>query len=125
GSGDPSMPYFQACKAMSSYRRGLFRKAIEWAEKAVQDPAAEQAKAKAFAILAMAHDQLGQKEIAHEMLLKGEALAPSIPPGHDAEDIGESWVAWLIARISLDEAAVLIVPASPAANEANLQQRER
>jgi tetratricopeptide (TPR) repeat protein len=125
GSGDTSMPYFQACKAMSNYRRGLFREAIEWAEKAVRIPTAQpQAKAKALAISAMAHDRLGQKEIAREMLVKGEALAPSIPPGHDAEDIGESWVAWLIARISLDEAAVLISPASPA-SEVNWQQRER
>ncbi|HTL54058.1 MAG TPA: serine/threonine-protein kinase [Candidatus Limnocylindrales bacterium] len=121
GSSDASLPYFQACKAMSHYRMGHFSVAIAWAERALQSPTAEpQAKAKAFAISAMAHDQLGQKEIAREMLIKGEALAPSIPPGHDAEDIGESWVAWLIARISLDEAALLIGPAPAAANEANL-----
>jgi hypothetical protein len=37
-------------------------------------------------------------------------LAPSILPVRDAEDIGGAWVAWLSARISLDEAKALIQP---------------
>src|SRR5690349_8958011 len=45
---DPALPYFQACKAMSSYRLGQFREAIEWAEKATKSTKAEpEAKAKA------------------------------------------------------------------------------
>ena len=34
GSGDAALPYFHACKAMTSYRLGRFRAALESAEKA-------------------------------------------------------------------------------------------
>jgi eukaryotic-like serine/threonine-protein kinase len=109
GSGEDSLPYFQACKAMSNYRLGDFREAIEWADKVAKNPKAEvQAKAKAFAVLAMAHGQLGQKDVARAMLTQGDRLAPNILPAQNAEDLGESWVAWLIARVSLDEATELI-----------------
>jgi tetratricopeptide (TPR) repeat protein len=116
GSGDSSMPYFQACKAMSNYRLGRFPEAIAWGEKAADSTLAE-AQAKAYAVLAMAHWQLGQQDIAREMLNKGDALAPSFGRGKDAGYLGESWVAWLVARVSLDEATALIEPA--AATNAN------
>ena len=60
-----------------------------------------------------------------ELLASGEArrsfkaLAPAIPPARGAVDLGESWVAWLIARISLDEAAALIRPESATNNNSN------
>jgi hypothetical protein len=101
------MPYFQACKAMSQYRLGHFPAAVEWAEKAAKNSSVA-AQAKAYAILAMAHWQLGQKEVARAMPAKGDTLAPSLPAVNGAEDLGESWVAWLMARISLDEAGALI-----------------
>jgi len=106
GNGEPSLPYFQGCKAMSDYRLGHFHEAIEWAQKSTKSPAAEsQAKAKAYAVMAMASWQLGEKDVAKAMLAKGEALAPNLGSAPDTRDIGESWVAWLMARISLDEAA--------------------
>jgi serine/threonine protein kinase len=109
GSSDSALPYFQGCKAMANYRLGHFREAIEWGDKAAKNPKAEPpARAKAFAVLAMTNWQLGQKDEARAALAKGEALAPAISPESGAEDLGESWVAWLIARISLDEATDLI-----------------
>ena len=36
GSGEASVPYFQACKAMSNYRLGHFPEGIDWAEKAAK-----------------------------------------------------------------------------------------
>jgi tetratricopeptide (TPR) repeat protein len=101
GGGTDGFPYFQACKAMSEYRLGNFSEAIAWGEKAAKS-AATFAQAKAYAVLAMAHWQLGQKDEARAALARGDALAPR------AEDLGESWVAWLMARISLDEARRLI-----------------
>jgi serine/threonine protein kinase len=107
GSGDASLPYSQACKAMSNYRLGRFREAVDYAEKALINPAAEpQAKAKAFAVVAMSNWQLGEQSSARDALAKGEASAPQ--RSSDNEDLGESWVAWLIARISLDEATELV-----------------
>jgi tetratricopeptide (TPR) repeat protein len=109
GSGDASMPYFMACKAMSNYRQGRFHEAATWAQKAVNSATTEApAKAKAFAVLAMANWQVGDKGAAREALTKGDASAPKLSPNDDAMDLGESWVAWLMARISLDEAAGLM-----------------
>ncbi|HTA29467.1 MAG TPA: tetratricopeptide repeat protein [Candidatus Cybelea sp.] len=115
GSGGDSMPYFQACKAMSNYRLGHFPEAVDWAEKAAKSSTAD-AQAKAYAVLAMAHWQLGQKDTARTMLAKGDALAPSFLALGETADLGESWVAWLMARISLDEATALIQSGSTTAS---------
>jgi len=40
-------------------------------------------------------------------------LTPSILPSNQAVDLGDSWGAWLLARISLDEATALIHSESP------------
>jgi tetratricopeptide (TPR) repeat protein len=109
GSREASLPYFQACKAMSTYRLGRFREAIEWAEKATKSPTAEhQAKAKALGVSAMANWQLGRKDAARAALAKGDASVLNLSREPDTVDLGESWVAWLMARISLDEATKLI-----------------
>ncbi len=111
GSGDTSMAYFQACKAMSNYRLGNFPEAIEWAEKAARNSLADaQAKGKAYAILAMVYWQLGEKDAARAMLARGNSLAPPFSSVREDGDLGDSWVAWLMARISLDEATALIQP---------------
>jgi serine/threonine protein kinase/tetratricopeptide (TPR) repeat protein len=116
GSSDPSMPYFMACKAMSNYRQGRYHEAVIWAQKAVSSSTAEpQAKGKAFAVLAMANWQVGDQTAAHEALAKGDESAPNLTP---TVDLGESWVAWLMARISLDEAAGLMGAAPAAESDA-------
>jgi len=107
GKGEASLPYFQACKAMSNYRLGRFPEAVEWGEKAAKS-SMPYAQAKAYAVLALADWQLGQKDTARAMVATGDTLAPSILPARNPEDLGESWVAWLFARISLDEATALI-----------------
>ena len=91
---------------MSNYRSGNFAEAIAWGEKAANS-SAQFAQAKAYAVLAMAHWQLGRKDEARTALARGDALAPR------ADDLGESWVAWLMARISLDEATTLIQYKNP------------
>jgi len=94
---------------MSCYRLGRFRRAIEWAEKATNNAKADPpAKAKAFAISAMANWQLGRQDAARAALASGNTFAPK--RASENADLGESWVAWLIARVSLDEAAELIQP---------------
>ena len=107
GSGGDDLPYFQACKAMSNYRLGNFSEAIGWGEKAAKSSIGF-AQAKAYAVLAMAHWQLRQKDEARAALARGDALASGILPENGAVDLGESWVAWLMARISLDEATKLL-----------------
>jgi eukaryotic-like serine/threonine-protein kinase len=121
GSGESALPYFQACKAMSEYRLGHFPEAIEWAEKVIKSPTPD-AQAKAYAVMAMADWQLGHKDTAQEMIVKGNTLAPSVVLGRGDVDLGESWVAWLFARISLDEAAALIQPGSTVDSSSNRPQ---
>jgi tetratricopeptide (TPR) repeat protein len=106
GSGTDGLPYFQACKAMSLYRLGSFPEAIAWGNRAAKSSTGF-AQAKALAVMAMGHWQLGQQNEARSALAKGDALAPR------TDDLGESWVAWLTARVSLDEATTLIQNKNP------------
>jgi len=107
GSGWSDAPYFQVAKAMSAYRLGRFAESIEWAEETLKSSIIY-ANAHAYAILAMADWKLGQKDLARAMWGKGDSLTPNIL--HQPVDLGDSWVAWLLARISLDEATALMQP---------------
>jgi eukaryotic-like serine/threonine-protein kinase len=107
GGIDGLMAWIQTCKALSSYRQGRFSEAIEWSEKLSKESHVF-AQAKAYAVLAMANWQLGRKDAARAAFAKGDALAPGILPGDKAVDLGDAWLAWLFARISLDEAAAVI-----------------
>ncbi len=101
-----SMPYFQGCKAMASYRLGHYEEALTWGQKVLESPQAY-ASAYACAVLSMTNWRLGREADAHTVLAKGEALAPKITPERGVEKFGGSWVAWLIARIALDEATAV------------------
>ncbi len=102
-----ALPYFEVCKAMSSYRLGRYADAQSWAEKARAGPSVH-ASASACAVLSMANWQLGRQTEARATLRKGEALTPNVVSERGTEKIGGSWVAWLTARIALDEATALI-----------------
>jgi tetratricopeptide (TPR) repeat protein len=116
GIGDPgAMPYFQDCKALSEYRLGHYAEAVEWAQKPLQIPR-NRAHGHAYAVLAMAYWRLEKKDEARAMLAKGDALEPRVMPVNTAENPGTAWLAWLYARIQLDEAAALIQPGAPAEN---------
>ncbi len=107
GKDDGSLPFFEACKALSLYRQGRFAEAVEWAAKPVKS-GPYNARAHAYAILAMAHWQLGHKDEAREARARGEEMIPKAMPIQLAEDPGDAWLGWLFARISLDEAASLM-----------------
>jgi tetratricopeptide (TPR) repeat protein len=107
GSGESSLPYFQVCKALSQYRQGRFAEAIEWAEK-VRTSSQAHARGQACAVLAMANWQLGRKDEARARLAQGDASVPKIAFAPNGRNIGGDWLVWLSARISLDEAAVLL-----------------
>jgi tetratricopeptide (TPR) repeat protein len=110
GAGDAgAMPYFQDCKALSEYRQGHYAEAIEWAKKPLQIPGIY-VHGHSYATLAMAYWRLGEKDTARAMLAKGDTLDPVIMPVSVAEDPGNAWMAWLFARIQLDEATTLIQP---------------
>jgi tetratricopeptide (TPR) repeat protein len=118
GADAYATPYFQACQALSSYRLGHWEEAVACGEQLPKNSPVF-AQAKADAVLAMADWRLERKDAARTILGQGEALAPRILPGQSGVDLGESWVAWLMARISLDEADTLIQPSSAGKNEAS------
>jgi tetratricopeptide (TPR) repeat protein len=119
GTGDQdAMPFYQDCKALSEYRRGHYAEAVEWAEKPLKIPGIY-VHGHAYAVLAMAYWRLGEKDEARAMLAKGDTLAPPIIPLSIAEDPGNAWLAWLYARIQLDEATALIKPGSTTDNNSN------
>ncbi|HTH50110.1 MAG TPA: serine/threonine-protein kinase [Candidatus Limnocylindria bacterium] len=113
GSGQPSTPFFQNCKALVEFRRGHWRETIAWTEK-VRHSAQLYANAQACALQAMAHWQLGEKGEARVVLAEGEPMAPLIVPAGEHDEIGDNWLSWLCARIALDEAAALIRPGTSA-----------
>jgi len=102
-----AMPFFEIGKALSEYRQEHYAAAADWAEKSVNSSRLD-AQKHAYGVLAMADWQLGKKDEARTMLAKGNELAPNVLPQQDAEDPGNSWLAWLFARVSLDEATALI-----------------
>ena len=92
---------------MACYRLVRFAEATSWADKAARSDLI-QARAKAFAILAMVAARQGHLDEAKEMLEKGNALAPPLVKNEHADLPGESWVGWVFARVTLDEATALI-----------------
>ena len=119
GTGDSgAMPFFQVCKALSEYRQGHFVEAVKWAQKSVESPRIY-VHGHAYAVLAMADWQLGKKDDARSMLAKGDTLAPPIMPLSIAENPENAWLAWLYARIQMDEASALIQPGPTTDNHPN------
>ena len=113
-----AMPYFQLCKSLSEYRQGHFAEAVLWAQKPLKIPGIY-AHGHAYALLAMADWRLGVTNEARAMFAEGSALAPdSLPPSY-ATDPGNAWLAWLFARVSLDEAAALMKTSSIAGKYSN------
>src|SRR6266404_2240722 len=120
GIGDRgAMPFYQDCKALSEYRQGHFAEAVEWAQKPLKIPRIY-VHGHACAVLAMGYWRLGEKDEARAMLAKGDTLAPPVMPLSIAEDPGNAWLAWLFARIQLDEATALIQPGATTDNHPNL-----
>jgi serine/threonine protein kinase len=108
GSGEASrLPFFQVCKAMSSYRLGHHAEAITWAQKSLNNSRSE-AGVQAYAVLSMANWRLGRPTEARSMLAKGEALASDIALERGANKFGIWWIDWPITLIVLDEAKALI-----------------
>ena len=102
-----SLPFSEVCKALASYRLRHFSEATFWAERATHSDLID-AQAKAFAILALVDARQGHLNEAREMLKNGNALAPPLAENKHADLPGESWVGWVFARVTLDEATALI-----------------
>jgi len=118
GNDVSAMGYFQACKALSEYRQAKYSEAVVWAEKTLKTDQVF-AQAKGDALLAMAKWQLGDKAGARTILAVGDGLVPEVSATNGPVDLGDSWLNWLYARISLDEASALIQSGSVSSASSN------
>jgi len=96
------MPYFQDCKALCEYRQGHYTEAVKWAQKPLKIPGFM-----SWALLCCAGHGLlaagGESKCASHVSQR-DALEARYYPVTIAEDPGNAWLAWLFARIQLDEA---------------------
>ncbi len=109
GTNHWAWPHFQFIKGFAEYRHGAFANAVEWmhetlaseGEKAWRD-------AEAYAVLAMAQQQLSQAGEARAALARGLEIARTKMPQLESGDLEIDWLDWIIAHTLLREAQVLI-----------------
>ncbi len=113
GKGDRSaMPFFQLCKALAQYRLGRFDEAVSWAGKSLSGSNRD-SHAHASAVMAMAQWKLGDRVQAQAMLEQGNRMSRESSPTRLSNDASEAWLGWMLARISLDEAELMILTSTP------------
>ncbi len=110
GLEENSLHYHQCGRALSEYRQGRFAQAVEWAQLSVKDvrPALQ---GMSYAVLAMAHQQLGQKDDARTTCASGEEAMQHILAPRGIDDFHQQWKEGIFARALMSEAMVLVQPA--------------
>ncbi len=104
--GNPFLPF---CKSLAEYRQGHFADAITWARKALaREGANPRRDVGAYAVLAMAHHQLNQRDPARAALAQSAHLAATRLAPLASGDIGDGWIDWIIAHALLREATALV-----------------
>jgi tetratricopeptide (TPR) repeat protein len=99
-------------KGLAEYRGGAFRSAIDWLEKSRQllpESPVPHLEAQALCLQAMAHERLGEKDKARELLAQASKVINEQLPKDDSGALGEGWPDWIIAHVLRREAEVLIV----------------
>ena len=108
GQNHRYLAYFQFAQGLAQYRRGQFREAIVTQRIVVAASGVPEREVQAFAVLAMAHQHLGQSSEAHAALARGEEMGTALPPNSDDDDLGGNWQDVLIAKLLLQEAKTLL-----------------
>jgi hypothetical protein len=107
--------YHQVGRALSEYRQNRFTGALTWARQSAEDPSPE-LQGLSQAVLAMAHQRLGQKDEARDALASAEeARHKLVPPGSD--DLGRKWKEWIFVQTLVGEAHATIEPTQVTASE--------
>ncbi len=105
----PAIHYFEGCKALSDYRRGNFKSAVDLAQKSLVAPPAD-LEAMACAVLAMANYRLKDTDGALGALARGANVVQDKLPRRGSDDLGPAWQGWIFAQVLMDEAGGLIQP---------------
>jgi hypothetical protein len=114
GSSNRFFAYFLCTKGLAEYRRDRFASAADWMGKTLDIGNHRDIHQwddflyiEAYAVLAMAQQQLNQIEEARSSLAKGTAVEAELPK-LESGDIGTIWRDWIIAHVLMDEARQLI-----------------
>jgi eukaryotic-like serine/threonine-protein kinase len=109
--------FFHFAKGLSEYRQGNFASAVQWMQKALENPKEFHFRdAQAYLVLAMAHHQLNQFDEARASFAQGMAVIETRPkPGSGG--LGVDWNDWIVVHVLQREAAALIEKQDPATSE--------
>ncbi len=102
-------PHFQFIKGFAAYRQGDFAGAVTWLRKTLATEGGQPWRdAEAYAVLAMAQQQLHLADAARAALAQGLAIAQTKLPQLESGDLGVDWLDWIVAHTLLREAQALI-----------------
>jgi WD40 repeat protein/Flp pilus assembly protein TadD len=104
----PDLPWFQFAKALAECRQGRFASAVGWMQKTLRGAKANELKAQAYMVLAMAEHQLHHPDAAREAFSKGAEIVAHNPPKLESGDMSGYWVDWVFADALHREATALI-----------------
>ena len=107
----PAIHYFEGCKALSDYRQGNFKSAVDLAQQSLVAPPPD-LEAMSCAVLAMANYRLKDTDGAMAALARGVNVVQDKLPRPGSDDLGPAWQGWIFAQVLMDEASVLIQPSS-------------
>jgi Flp pilus assembly protein TadD len=96
---------FMLAKALTDYRAGRSKQAIEWFERFAPRAGGEHFDASAFAAMAMAHHQVGEHDQARVALEAARAIVVNKPANALS---GTFWFDWLHCELLLREAERLV-----------------
>jgi eukaryotic-like serine/threonine-protein kinase len=101
--------YFQLAKALSEYRQGDFRAAVQWTGQLLrQTGISPSLEAQAYMVQAMAQFETGQASQARANLRTALELAERKPSKAGSTDLGNDWIEWASGHALLNQAKELI-----------------
>jgi hypothetical protein len=104
--------FFLVTKALVEYRAGEYAAVLALEKQLAPRVDGSCSQATVFALLALAHHGLGDREPARKALAQARAiLDQKMPDPGQGRPFGEDWRYWLEARLLYREAAALIGPA--------------
>jgi serine/threonine protein kinase len=109
GTNDYPLCESQLTMSLAEYRQGNYAEAADWAGKTLTDSGQDATcEAGAGAVLAMAQQQLNQKDNARATLAQARQNVETRLPKLEGGDLGPDWRQWVMAHVLLREAAAII-----------------
>jgi serine/threonine protein kinase len=106
--------YIQFAKALAAYRQADFGTAVNSLQSPLLDQGKDTARdAKAYLVLAMAHQRQGYPGYAHDALAAGLRVAARLPSSDNQLQDWNAWNDWVMVQALIREASAAIEPPPP------------